>query len=62
MDEITLNFATHNIGFKSVWDNITMTATIPAGLTVDPKTMKAKLNDGSEVNVDVKSYNASTHK
>ena len=24
--------------------------------------MKAKLNDGSEVNVDVKSYNASTHK
>lgn len=62
LDEITLNFATHNIGFKSVWDNITMTATIPAGLTVDPKTMKAKLNDGSEVNVDVKSYNASTHK
>ena len=63
-DEVTITMEANNQGVKSSWDNLTLTAPVPKGLSIDDSSIKG-LTDfatGSEAEVPVESssYDAKT--
>lgn len=63
-DDVTVTMFADNEGLKSSWDDLTLTAPIPKGLSIDDSSLKVVTDFGAdseaEVPVESSSYNAKT--